>query len=493
MTMINRKLLLPIAMIVLFCFSTTSVAGGLHLGMIDVVDSRIDDLGRGVEDKPTTQIVGTTGVDGSTTMYDEIHGTNVTISIKDKATGEAVAGVEFEYTNTGRTIMYSVRNNPDYFPSFTIQPSQQSSASVGHRQTAVVGVITVITVAVTIALSAWGTYELIFNDPPYVETIHHDSGWVEKRLCGDVEDIIDFLGIISFVGFKGKWVKFAISAGKAISGKVARKGLGAIGIDPYKKYCYTLYESRDDSTSKAPFMSVVEYTNDPPNMPSDPSPAPGATDQLANVVLGWTGGDPDPGDEVTYDVYFEANDSSPDELVSSRQSRTRYNPEIFSYDDHYYWRIVATDNHGKSTYGPVWDFITTDIDNPPTVEITNPSYGAIVSGTVTVSVNASDDGGIDRVRFYIDGNLEKTDSYFPYSYGWDTTQYSVGSHAIKVRCYDTANQTASDTLSVWVDRKEPVSPPRAEITIRPRPAIDWGSVLRTILLLLYLYYGFTHS
>jgi uncharacterized repeat protein (TIGR01451 family) len=51
--------------------------------------------------------------------------------------------------------------------------------------------------------------------------------------------------------------------------------------------------------------------NNPPNTPSNPSPADNVTGVSVSTDLNWTGGDPD-GDSVTYDVYFEANDSTPD-------------------------------------------------------------------------------------------------------------------------------------------------------------------------------------
>jgi hypothetical protein len=98
-------------------------------------------------------------------------------------------------------------------------------------------------------------------------------------------------------------------------------------------------------------------TNNPPYTPSNPSPSDGATNQSMNTNLSWTGGDPD-GDTVTYDVYFEANDSIPDVLVSDDQSGTTYDPGTLSAGTHFYWQVVARDEHGVTTTAPVWDFTT---------------------------------------------------------------------------------------------------------------------------------------
>ncbi len=51
-------------------------------------------------------------------------------------------------------------------------------------------------------------------------------------------------------------------------------------------------------------------------------------------MLGWTSGDPDAGDTVTYDVYFGTSDNPP--LVSNDQSATTYDPGTLSYSTHYY-------------------------------------------------------------------------------------------------------------------------------------------------------------
>ncbi len=49
---------------------------------------------------------------------------------------------------------------------------------------------------------------------------------------------------------------------------------------------------------------------------------------------------------------------------------------------------------------------------PPTVSIGSPTSGN-VSGTVTVSANASDNVGVTRVDFYVNGGLVGSDSAAP--------------------------------------------------------------------------------
>ncbi|MCC6606238.1 MAG: formylglycine-generating enzyme family protein [Anaerolineae bacterium] len=107
--------------------------------------------------------------------------------------------------------------------------------------------------------------------------------------------------------------------------------------------------------------------NNPPNTSANPTPNDGAMNQSVTVDLGWTGGDPD-GDAVTYDVYFEADDATPDVLVSNDQSATSFDPGTLITNTHYYWQIVATDVHGAVMPGPVWDF-TTGSGGPPPSEM----------------------------------------------------------------------------------------------------------------------------
>ena len=64
------------------------------------------------------------------------------------------------------------------------------------------------------------------------------------------------------------------------------------------------------------------WINNPPYPPYDPVPEDGEADIPVTVVLNWTGGDPDPCDTVTYDVYFGS--MPPLSKVSSNQTSSSY-------------------------------------------------------------------------------------------------------------------------------------------------------------------------
>ncbi len=141
-------------------------------------------------------------------------------------------------------------------------------------------------------------------------------------------------------------------------------------------------------------------TNRPPNVPSAPNPANGATSVDIHKTLSWTGGDPDPThDTVTYDVYFGTASTPP--KVSSNQTVATYNPGTLAYLTTYYWQIVAWDNHGLSAAGPIWHFTTTDVpNNPPGVPtITGPSSGKAETN-YTYTFTATDPDA-DTLQYYI--------------------------------------------------------------------------------------------
>jgi len=108
----------------------------------------------------------------------------------------------------------------------------------------------------------------------------------------------------------------------------------------------------------------VGGSNSSPHTPGNPTPTDNATNVSVNTDLSWTGGDPDLGDSITYDIYLEANNSSPDQLICNNAPSTSCDPDTLSSNAHYYWYVVATDDHGVFTTGPLWDFTTTEQPDP---------------------------------------------------------------------------------------------------------------------------------
>ena len=79
---------------------------------------------------------------------------------------------------------------------------------------------------------------------------------------------------------------------------------------------------------------------------------------------------------------------------------------------------------------------------PPVASISNPLSGQIVSGSVTFTVLAQDDFGINNVEFFIDGETVGSASSTPYQFAWDTTTLSNDSqHTLSATVIDNANNS----------------------------------------------------
>src|SRR5215467_10533173 len=120
---------------------------------------------------------------------------------------------------------------------------------------------------------------------------------------------------------------------------------------------------------------------------------------------------------------------------------------------------------------------------PPSVNITAPANGATVSGTVTVSANASDNVGVVGVQFFGDGMaLGAEDTSAPFSIAVDTTASSNGPHTLTAVARDAAgNRTTSAAVTVTVNNTPPpdTTPPAASVTAPANGATVSGTVTVT--------------
>ena len=130
--------------------------------------------------------------------------------------------------------------------------------------------------------------------------------------------------------------------------------------------------------------------NQPPHVPSNPSPSDGTVRVEAQneVAFSWTGGDPNPLDAVTYDLYVGLSEASMQLEVPNLTQRS-YSKTLTENGSTHYWQVVARDDKGAETPGPTWHF-TTDGDPPDLIvsQVTTVPAGNLQPGQ-NISITAT--------------------------------------------------------------------------------------------------------
>jgi hypothetical protein len=117
----------------------------------------------------------------------------------------------------------------------------------------------------------------------------------------------------------------------------------------------------------------------------------------------------------------------------------------------------ATDAGGLSTTAQETVKIAAATQAPPTVSLSAPAAQATVSGTTNISVTAS--SGVKNVQFKLDGaNLGAADTASPFTYSWDTTKVTNGTHTLSAVASDGTNSVTAANVTVTVNN-QPVTPP----------------------------------
>ncbi len=139
-----------------------------------------------------------------------------------------------------------------------------------------------------------------------------------------------------------------------------------------------------------------------------------------------------------------------------KSSRTE-SPYVWDWDTTSYSngsheiKAVAYNTDLKSTETSISVVANNGGDVAPTISITNLDDGAVVRGTVLIKATASDNLGVEEVKFYVDEILLTTDTESPYEYSWDTTTVADGEKELKVVAYDTIGQHTWASITVIVD------------------------------------------
>jgi len=137
---------------------------------------------------------------------------------------------------------------------------------------------------------------------------------------------------------------------------------------------------------------------------------------------------------------------------------------------HFYYAKV-TQNDGNILWSaPVWVTQSTTTSGDTTAPTVSASESG-ASGTITLSATASDNVGVTKVEFYVDGALKGTDTTSAYSMTLDSTLLANGSHTLSAKAYDAAGNVATSSGVAFS-----VSNTTASTQLLANPGFESGAV-----------------
>ena len=110
--------------------------------------------------------------------------------------------------------------------------------------------------------------------------------------------------------------------------------------------------------------------------------------------------------------------------------------------EHFYYAKITQDDGKILWSAPIWVTQTNSTDTtPPTVSASESGS----SGNISLSANATDNVGVSRVEFYVDGALKGTVTSTPYNLVLNSTSLTNASHSLVAKAYDAANNVGTSS------------------------------------------------
>ncbi|QWV95837.1 fibronectin type III domain-containing protein [Geomonas nitrogeniifigens] len=195
-----------------------------------------------------------------------------------------------------------------------------------------------------------------------------------------------------------------------------------------------------------------------------------ATASASTVSLQW---DPSADASVVgYKVHYQADSQTTPFLGPAPidvQTATTASVANLDPSHSYSFAVTAYDASGiESTYSNI---VSVPEMQPPVTSITYPATSTTVAGVVSVTADATDNVGVTKIEFYVNGVLKATDTASPYVFSWDTTALAPGSYTLMTKAYDAAGnvgQSQSVTVTVANDTQAPtvsVTSPSNNLTV----------------------------
>jgi len=127
-------------------------------------------------------------------------------------------------------------------------------------------------------------------------------------------------------------------------------------------------------------------------------------------------------------------------------------------------KAVSIDSSSNSNFAKISvNVVRVSADTTlPNVSITKPSDGSAVSGTMSVSVSATDDVAVSQVELYVNNVFYSKKTTSPYDFSVDTKNLPAGSNALKAKAFDSSSNSNEDTINILVQAN--TLPPSVAIT-----------------------------
>lgn len=147
-------------------------------------------------------------------------------------------------------------------------------------------------------------------------------------------------------------------------------------------------------------FTTVSLVNNPPNAPTNPSPADGATGQSTSPTLSWNASS----GATSYALQVSTN-SSFSSYVFNQSGLTSTSRQLSGLINSttYYWRVSATNSYGTSNFSNIWSFTTIE---PGIIYLINDNFESYAVGAFPPSggwyerYNGSGHNIIDNTRFH---------------------------------------------------------------------------------------------
>lgn len=208
---------------------------------------------------------------------------------------------------------------------------------------------------------------------------------------------------------------------------------------------------------------INSQNNSPPNPPEITGITDGTSGEKYNYSI--VSIDPD-GDDVSYFIEFGTGDFiiTFDWYPSGEPINVSY---IWIETGSFIMRARAQDIYGAQSDWGTLEVIISGDDKAPEIKIVKPENAlyimdfkirkflfrkSLIFGSINIEINTfDDDSGINRVEFFIDGDLKANITTPPYTFKWSREKISLikHRHSIKVFAFDNFGNNNSDEMIVW--------------------------------------------